>query len=308
MAKYNTLKLSLLFAKYLYQNRQLNLPGIGVFTIEGNAAVPDVTDKNFHEFLQYIRFTHKPVAKPDEDFIEFIRSETGKIRPLAESDLESFIGDGKILLNIGKPFHLEGIGSLQKNKSGSYDFFAGEPQIEKLENFVMEKEPVRARAHTFEHEYNPQSKSSNAGRVAWVALAIIIGLGAIIWGGYSLYNRNTNGQGISVTEAPAPLEPATDTITRAQAQPDSVSKRPDTVAQASVTPTYKFIIRETRNIQYAQSRYADLKPGNPSLFMDTKDSITYRLYLTLPATPADTARIKDSLQKWYASRRVLIEQ
>ena len=30
------------------------------------------------------------------------------------------------MLNIGKPFHLEGIGTITKNKSGKFDFTPGE--------------------------------------------------------------------------------------------------------------------------------------------------------------------------------------
>ena len=141
MAKsYNTLKLSLLFVRFLYQHKQLNLPGIGVFTIDPSINIAEVTEKNSHEYLQHIKFIQRPVAKPDEEFIEFIRTHTGKIRPLAESDLESFLSEGKILLNIGKPFHLDGIGTLQKNRTGNYEFYPGLPLLEKLENFSLERE------------------------------------------------------------------------------------------------------------------------------------------------------------------------
>src|SRR4029453_9831517 len=106
------LKLSSLFAKYLYQYKTLRLPGIGIFTLDPAITIPDPTDKLFPDFLQNIQYTQQTVNAPDEDFINFIRTETGKIKPLAESDLDSFLSDGKILLNIGKPFLIEGIGFL----------------------------------------------------------------------------------------------------------------------------------------------------------------------------------------------------
>ena len=84
-----------------------------MFTIDPAIMVPDIADKDFPDFLQQIQYVQKPVSAPDEEFIDFIRRETGKIKPLAESDLDSFLSDGKILLNIDKPFHIEGIGSLQ---------------------------------------------------------------------------------------------------------------------------------------------------------------------------------------------------
>jgi len=32
------------------------------------------------------------------------------------------------------------------------------------------------------------------------------------------------------------------------------------------------------------------------------------LYLSIPAAPSDTARIRDSLKEWYGAKKVIIEQ
>ncbi len=313
MAKsYNTLKLSLLFAKFLYQHKQLNLPGIGVFSIDSSVAMPEVTEKNAHELLQHIRFSQKNVAKPDEEFIEFIRTHTGKIRPLAESDLESFVSDGKILLNIGKPFHLEGIGTLHKSRSGTYEFYPGIPLTEKLENFTIERElkPSNTK-QPYEHDYNPVSSNSQSGRTIWIVLAILVGLTAIIWGGYTLYNKNTDDDGQSATIKtlePAPVQTDTSqnrtidspTVTTTQPSPPVLTTTP------SLQP-YKFIFRLASK-NYVIKRYNDLKSSNPGLNWDTKDSVVYRLYISIPAASSDTARIRDSLKSWYGTKKIIIEQ
>ena len=62
------MKLTSLFAKFLYQTKQLNLPGIGVFTLDSSVAVPEASDKNFQEFMQHIHYTQTPVLNPDEEF------------------------------------------------------------------------------------------------------------------------------------------------------------------------------------------------------------------------------------------------
>ena len=308
---YNTLKLSLLFAKFLYQHKQLNLPGIGVFAIDPSVAIPEVTEKNAHEFLQHIRFNQKSVAKPDEEFIEFIRTHTGKIRPLAESDLESFLADGKILLNIGKPFHLEGIGTLHKNRSGIYEFFPGLPLTEKLENFTIEKEvrPGNTK-QPYEHDYNPVSSNSQAGRTVWIVLAILVGLTAIIWGGYTLYNNNTDDEGTQAvtTKSPEPVPVQADTVQNNTIDSATVTTpaAPIVTSTAPSVQSYKFIFRLASK-NYVINRYNDLKTSNPALGWDTKDSIVYRLYVTVPATPSDTARIRDSLRSWYGTKKVIIE-
>lgn len=306
------MKITLLFAKFLYQHRQLNLPGIGVFAIDPSVSLPEITEKNSHEFVQHIRFTQKSITKPDNEFVEFIRVHTGKIRPLAESDLESFLSDGKILLNIGKPFHLEGIGTLQKNRAGAYEYHPGLPIVDKLENFLAEKEAKAS--HTkqpVEQDYDNVSRSGSSGRTAWIVLAVLVGLGAIIWGGYSLYNRDTDSAGDQANQAGTqPVIPGPDTAT-AQIS-DSAAVVADTISTAIAPqplPTsrpYKFIFRlASRN--YVMKRYNDLKPSSPALNWDTKDSVVYRLYLSIPASPADTARIRDSLQAWYGTKKVIIE-
>jgi hypothetical protein len=284
----------------------LNLPGIGVFTIDPSITVPDPSDKNSQDFLQNVKFIQKSVTKPDEEFIEFIRLQTGKIRPLAESDLESFISDGKILLNIGKPFHLEGIGTLQKSKGGTYEFYPGLPLIERLENIFPEKDTKHAHTrHVHEHDYDPSQKGNNTGRTIWVVLAILVGLGAIIWGGYSLYNKNTDPEGTAARQ-PAVEPAAVDTIQNKVT--DTVSLKPDssTITVVSTKP-YKFIFR-VGSKNYIINRYNDLKTSDQTLFWDTKDSLTYRLYVALPVAATDTMRIRDSLKEWYGSKKIIIEQ
>lgn len=306
------MKLSLLFAKFLYQYKQLNLPGIGVFSIDSSVAIPEITDKNSHELLKHIRFNQKNINKPDDEFIEFIRTNTGKIRPLAESDLDSFLSDGKILLNIGKPFHLEGIGTLQKSRAGTYEFYPGLPLLERLENFFPEKDTKAGNTkQPYEHDYNPASKSNNAGRTIWIVLAILLGLGAIIWGGYSLYNRNTDNQGTESNNFNAGESTIAIADTQKVNRTDSASfvvDSPSIIHTSAVSnKPYKFIFRLASK-KYVINRFNELKPSNPYLFWDTKDSIIYRLYLAIPTAPGDTAHIRDSLKLWFGTKKVIIEQ
>jgi hypothetical protein len=289
----------------------LNLPGLGAFTLDSSITGSEITEKNAHELVQHIRYNQKNIIKPDDEFIEFIRTHTGKIKPLAESDLESYIAEGKILLNIGKPFHLEGIGTLQKNNAGKYEFTPGLPLLDKIDNIFHEKDTKAPTSkQPYEKEYSTSAENTNSGRTAWLVLAILLGLGAIVWGGYSLYNSNTDNEGLEST--PAPSSAAVGSV------PDTTATPPiDTLQQATASSSivnrpssgkpYKFIFRlASRN--YVIKRYNELKISNPNLFWDTKDSIVYRLYVALPVASTDTARIRDSLREWYGTKKVLIEQ
>ena len=318
------MKLSSVFAQYLYQHKKLNLPGIGSFEIDPSVNVPDPSDKNAASFQQYIRFINKPVQRPDDDFIDFIRIQTGKIRPLAESDLESYLSDGKILLNIGKPFFLEGIGTLHKEREGEYEFAPGAPVMERLEGERAGEKVVKKRP-AFDSGYSQIEPDNNSNRKALLGIGLALGLGAVIWGGYALYNRNTEPLMPAAIEDNQPVQPAavppTDTTTtltdsNVQRAADSlpVSTPPVSSAPAttSATPgTFRYILETPASKTRALKRIAQLELVSPKMKMETTDSTTFKIYVDLPGTPADTLRIKDSLNAWYWGRKqmkVSIEQ
>lgn len=71
--------------------------------------------------------------------------------------------------------------------------------------------------------------------------------------------------------------------------------------------TYKFVIERTANKGRAYRRYNQIKESLTDVKLETKDSTLFSLYFILPATPADTTRIKDSLKNWYGRRQVWVE-
>ena len=71
--------------------------------------------------------------------------------------------------------------------------------------------------------------------------------------------------------------------------------------------TYKFVIERTANKARALRRYNQLVENLAPVKLETKDSTLFKLYFVLPATPSDTARIRDSLKIWYARRVVYVE-
>lgn len=294
------MKLSILLAQYFYQHKQLNLPGIGAFHLDAAVTVPDVNDKNFREFAKYIQFTQKPIAKPDDALIDFIRSHTGKIRPLAESDLESYLGDGKLLLNIGKPFHLEGIGTLQKNKLAIYEFTAGEPITERLDVMGELKEadrPMARKKSAFDEGYSQIESHHNKRKRLLVGTLVIVALAVVLWGGYNLYNNKKDNNTTEPQQTAVNTPPVSAPDTAAKAKTDSMSVAPVTPVVAA--GNYKFILETTAKKARALKRHAFLLTLNPNYKLETTDSLTFNITVTLPAAATDTIRLKDSLNGWY---------
>ena len=298
------MKLSVLFAKYLYQHKQLQLPGIGVFQLDPAVSIPDAADKNQVDIQQHIRYTQQQVLKPEDAFIDFIRAHTGKIRPLAESDLESYLEDGRNMLNIGKPFHLEGIGSLQKLKGGVYEFKPGEPLIERLETHEEKDNDQHRRNKTaYESRYNPSSQNSGFRKLL-IAAGVLIGIAAVVWGGYSLYNKNATDDNVIERESVGQQPPVINVDSLERARQDSINLA---AVKAENDGKYRFVIETTNNKARALKRFSQLKSLGTSIQMETQDSILYKLYFHLQALPTDTIRIKDSLRTRYG-KRVTVEK
>jgi hypothetical protein len=308
------LKLATLVPQYFYQHRTLSLPGIGTFSLDDKVIIPDSDDKNVRDFSQHIQFKQANIAKADDALIDFIRVHTGKIKPLAESDLESYVADGKLLLNIGKPFHIEGIGSLMKNRNGVYEFTAGDPVIERLESMQPMKErdaPGREKAHTkksvFDEDYYPHESRGMGSRRLIILGGIVLGLAVVIWGGYTLYNKKVEPAAAAtetniLTADSTQQAAAADSLARAKAVADSIQA----AASAASSGSYKFIFESTNNKRRALRRHLQVSDISPRIKMETNpDSTHFNIYVVLPAMPADTTRLKDSLNAWYYGSRPL---
>lgn len=306
------MKLAALVPQYFYQHRILNLPGIGTFSLDDAVAIPEASDKNSREFQQHIQFKQANILKADDALIDFIRVHTGKIKPLAESDLDSFVSDGKLMLNIGKPFHIEGIGTLVKNRNAVYEFTPGEPLLERLETVHpikergdREKDKSSGKKSVFDEDYYKHESTGGSSRKLFILGGIVLGLAVVIWGGYSLYNKKvepaTSLSDTNILEADSSNAVLDSSLARAKEIADSLK------AANSIEPgSYKFIFETTPNKTRALRRHQQVSDISPRIKLETNaDSTLYNIYVVLPASVTDTIRVKDSLNAWYYGSRPL---
>ncbi len=301
------MKIATLLTQFLYTNRHLEIPGIGRFSIPEGVAIPEPGDKNFTEFLQSIEFSSKARPQASDELIDYIRSKTGKIKPLAESDLDSFLADCKLLLNIGKPFYFEGIGTLQKGREGVLEFSHGLALSERMESLQSERVEERhsERKPLYPSEMTSAKPATLVLRKLLIMGGIVLGLAVIVWGGYLLYSKKTNNTPeISTQINPGPVQPENPQ----NASPDSVQPAAkDTIARPPVVTAapaagIKFICEITNNKRRAENRIALLKTMNTRYQLETVDS-TYKIFVLLPVEFKDTTRAKDSLRAWYWGAR-----
>ena len=275
-----------------------------------------------------ISFREKNIAVADEAFVLFIKEHTGKMKSLASADLDFYLTTGRQLLNIGKPFHLEGIGTLLKNKDGRLDFTPGEYVVSRLDDLSPEKKAVSVE----ETGGRPSEPSSGGGssRQVLLLLGLVAGLVVIGWGGYYLYKRNNIIEPTAENKATVlpdtsaarrPTDTAVTAVVRtdsgAAMKRDSVVKVVDTARTPNVSAPvpnasvpvpgegqslYRFVILETANKNHALRRYNQLLGYQLNIHMDAKDSAYFKLYFPIAAAIRDTTHIKDSLADVYAAR------
>lgn len=296
-----TLKLAPLLAEYLYQQKKLDLAGIGTFSLDPSARI------NSDAPSEGISFEHNASVKDDDKLIGFISTETGKMRTLASSDLASYVELGLQFLNIGKPLQIEGIGTLVKNKSGELEFTADHVIVGKVKETGIKELSATSISDGLLTTYDtlkPKPEKSPRSKKFFLAFLALATVAAIIWISYRLnqpddFIQTATPEVISAVADTTSNVPATDTMTT-QNQP----------AVKIANNSYRFVI-EVANKKRAFYRYYMLKKGNLPVQMSTTDSTTFKLYFVLPATAPDTARIADSLTSRYPAlnkRKTFAEQ
>jgi hypothetical protein len=300
------LKIPLLLVQYLYLNRKMSLPGLGIFTLDKSVVLPEENDRALLSMPNAVQFQNANIPSADKELISFICEHTGKIRPLAISDLDSYLNLGTEMLNIGKPFHLEGIGTITKNKSGKFDFSPGEYTLIKEHSDTHEsgkkKTPVRDKKL-------PITPTTVSSRNFLKILAVAAALAIVGWGGWLVYKKNNTTSGQKSVDTSSVVSgqqtSAMDTVALAKANRD-VSKPSPTdsahpsASQGQSSANYKFIILTTTNKPHALRRYNQLMSFDLKVHLYQKDSSLFKVYFQFPALASDTLHIKDSLRREYA--------
>lgn len=241
-------------------------------------------------------FEQDSSVKEDQNLVSFISVQSGKMKSLAAADLDSYLELSKQFLNIGKPFLIEGIGVLTKNKSGNLDFIP--------DNLINEK--IKDSSHThagqtsstedsftnYEEMLSPKKTKPPFSKRLVLWLTIIAGIALAVWGGYIFYSKTKKP--IPPAETKTTLMQPKDTIAINKTDTTRLPVKENTLS----TSNYKFIIERATRTR-ALTRYAFLKKLGLTVEMETKDSVNFKLFFQLAVLPADTTRIKDSLGLLY---------
>jgi hypothetical protein len=302
------LKIEQAIVQYLFTTKKLTLEGIGTFSLYNTATDSSDPEKSAALPDKSVVFQYDPKAKEDPDLVDFIVEHTNKIKPLASSDLESFLSLGRQFLNIGNPFVLQNLGTLEKLNSGELTFKPGHIIIQKLEPQkikVEEPENVGPEENLF-NDYQKERKNNSAPKaiLAFLVIAILGFLGWAVWHyGFSkkddIENLKSTETIVPITDSPQ-LKKDSTRINSAVVDSNNninIKKRDST--------TFNIVVREYRYKNSALARLKELQSYHRKAVMYTNDSVIYKVAEPFTLPLADTTKVLDSLKRYY--RKIYVE-
>ena len=289
------MKIEQVLVQQLYSNKKITLQGIGSFRLDSSVSLPMDSDKGIVLPENAITFDYNPKAGEDEALIDAIVLHTKKIKPLASADLDSFLMLGRQFLNIGKPFTLEGLGTLDKAQTGELVFLPGQFITPKIEAPKALKEDETEEKSGLFPDYDSEVKSNSTRNIIIVVVIVLLGLGA--WAAYEFLYKKPDQQLVNETQ---PEQTNTDTLI----QKDSVI-----TPVASIDGyTFKIVFKVTKDKQDALKTLNKYKKFGHKVIMYTTDSVNYKVAEPFTLPLSDTTRVKDSLNKFYYLGKARVEK
>lgn len=293
------MRISKILSEYLIKHQKVSLTGLGVLYLK-----TPMTLENFEESgafppdaIEFVLDYHTP---EDETLIAEIALAGNKIHALAKADLDSYIINGKQMMNISKPFIIDRLGILERNYKGEIYLKAihsNHHSIEKTKKRELVIEEVR-----FDDNY--LMKFKKLGLQYKKGLTLIAGFGFLIlffWFGYIFFRKSSLSEASSesvLAAKPIPMDMGN------ESKEAEVSAKSDTL---SIQAEPFFIIVDKGLKEKAEARYKDLLKWGHNVEMVTSDSINFKLRIPIHATLSDSTFHKDSLARFFG-RRVWVEQ
>jgi len=287
---------------YLVANKILSIEKMGIVELTGPVPMAD-KDNPTPTLSSSIKFSVDKKAATSDEFIDYVAQAVGKKKTLIYSDIESYFEQARQFINIGKPFIIPNVGIISINKQGVYEFKVAEPSMH------LEDHPSNAGTSYDSGEIAKTSarlQQKNMIRVIASAIGILI-VFVLLYIAYGYFKNNTKEVANVNTDTASTIIPI-DTTANTTAKPDTIITNNTITSLDTLELKYIFEVTGSRN--RAIARCSKLKMfGDPAHYDSIvyADSTQYRLFLTITTAVTDTAKYKDSIQRYF-QRKVFIEQ
>jgi len=274
--------------QFLYTSKKVTLQGIGTFTLDPSVLLPTENEKEKDIVLpeNAFQFSFNLKATEDTQLVNYIVQHTGKMFPLASSDLDSYITLAKQFLNIGKPLVIEGVGTIQKNQQGDYQFIPGHFITPKIDDIPKQLREKRDESISFETPIKVNYSKRNL-KFALAAVLLLFGFAVF----FLIYENISDSQSVSSEKI---------------AISDSMRlKSMDSAKVANInsndkdSSSFKIILKKYPSYEELKTAYNKLTSYGHKLIIIKLDSSNYELAIPFKTPLSDTLRAKDSLKVFF---------
>ncbi|MEO7311874.1 MAG: hypothetical protein ABIX01_15825 [Chitinophagaceae bacterium] len=275
------MNIELLLRQYLYKHKHVVYPGIGKLVFGASAQLPDSLEKGEALPLQDLNFAFNLNEGQDSDFLAFVGAQTGKIKPLASADVESYFMLSKQFINIGKAFVVEGIGSVEKQDNGTFAFTPGY-FLPVSEASAAPHKPLKIREiapPVPKTDHKPVSPAINKKMI--FAIIGILAVGLLVWGIYRIaFSKSGTVPATVITKPDTTINAKDSAVVIAPGIP------------AGNAGTFKAVLDERFSRGAAEARAAKLRTFNHDARVDSVARDRFIIYIPLK----DTTVSVDTLQ------------
>ena len=298
------MRIEQLIVQHLYKTKKVSLEGIGFIYLNPSVVLPAEGEKDFTMPENAFTFEYNLKATQDLSLIDFIVEQTKKIKPLATSDLESFLILAKQFLNIGKPLVIEGVGTIQKSQGGDYEFKSGIFITSKIDDYPKQLKEKTDDNVSFESE----SKPNNSRRNLMIAFSLFVT--ALV--GLSIYyfifsKRNVTTEPLTNQVMVAPKDSLQIDTSLSKKIDSSTLAAPATVIKID-SNSFKIILKDYPNLSAAKTAFGKLEEYGHKVIIISKDSPVYKIAMPFARPLSDTTKVKDSIRKFFGGNPTVLLQ
>lgn len=279
---------------FLLENKTVSLEKIGIFSITGSAGSMEYAAETGG--LTFI-FDKRAATSPG--LIEYIAGHIGKSKVLVAGDISSRLEQARQFINIGKPYEIQGLGFININNMGQYEFVA-------KKSGTREDTGSKTRRERETGSNSRITKNTNRNFVMLLALFIVVVIAGVLgWGAYKLFFEKTGEQTQDTTSlvSPPPVNNTnTDTTTQNKDTTAKNTLLKDSTTTSGDSSLYKFIFETTYSSQRAYSRINALQKMGDDAKLDSipgDSTMIYHLFILKKLPVTDTASFKDSLHLYF---------
>lgn len=288
---------------FLLKNNFCYVPGLGNLEIKKIAASHD--GNALKAPVYEVRVT--PSGSIDDSLANFIATNEKISIASASNAMRTFATESKTILQKGETVTIPSLGHFVE-QDGKMQFVtdpnfkftpAAIPTIKHAPKAVEQIKPITTHK-PIEPAYNKES-NINWGKTVLLGLAIGVVAG-LATGGF-MYLSNASAEKKAATAKAEELKAeVVETTPATEAVPEATQPTPP----APIPGQYKVIINTYNTQAKAEKRQSKLTGYGNTVELIAKDSTTYYLVIPISASPADTARMLDSLKRTFNPEGVSI--